>query len=49
MDHNGFLEIKELKKFFTLRAGVFSRAVGAVKAVDGVSLGIREGGLGSEL
>jgi oligopeptide transport system ATP-binding protein len=43
MDHNGFLEIKELKKFFPLRAGVFSRAVGAVKAVDGVSLGIREG------
>jgi len=32
-----------LKKHFPLRAGVFSRAAGAVKAVDGVSLSVGEG------
>ena len=35
--NNHLLQAKDLKKYFPLRAGLFSRAVGAVKAVDGVS------------
>jgi oligopeptide/dipeptide ABC transporter ATP-binding protein len=41
---NGLLlEVADLKKHFPIRRGVFSRTVGFVKAVDGVSFGIREG------
>jgi len=36
------LQVKNLKKHFPLRAGLFSRAVGAVKAVDGVSFEVQE-------
>ena len=39
---NKLLEAKDLKKYFPVRAGLFSRAVAAVKAVDGVSLEVRE-------
>lgn len=33
----------DLKKYFPIRGGLFSRKVGEVKAVDGVSLAIRRG------
>lgn len=37
------LEVRDLKKYFPIRRGVFSRVVGQVKAVDGVSFSIRRG------
>ncbi len=37
------LEVRDLKKHFPIRRGVFSRVVGQVKAVDGVSFTIGEG------
>jgi oligopeptide transport system ATP-binding protein len=37
------LEIRELRKHFPIRRGFFSRVVGHVKAVDGVSLDVRRG------
>jgi oligopeptide transport system ATP-binding protein len=37
------LEVKNLKKYFPIRKGLFSRVVGHVKAVDGVDLFIRRG------
>lgn len=37
------LEVKNLKKYFPVRRGVFRRVVANVKAVDGVSFFIREG------
>ncbi len=38
-----FLKTEDLRKHFPVRAGVFSRAVASVKAVDGVSLEINAG------
>ena len=40
---NVLLDVKNLKKFFPLRKGVFSRVVAHVKAVDDISLFIQEG------
>ncbi len=37
------LEATELKVHFPIRRGIFRRTVGQVKAVDGVSLAVREG------
>jgi len=37
------VEVKDLKKHFPITGGVFSRVVGHVKAVDGVSFQIRKG------
>ncbi len=37
------LEIKDLKKYFPIKSGVFSRTVNNVKAVDGVDLNIEKG------
>ncbi len=37
------MEVVNLKKYFPVRGGVFMRVVGHVKAVDGVSLSIKEG------
>ncbi|SFF05825.1 peptide/nickel transport system ATP-binding protein [Paenibacillus algorifonticola] len=37
------LDIKDLKVHFPIRGGLFGRAVGEVKAVDGVSLSIEQG------
>ena len=37
------LEVADLKVHFPIRRGIFRRTVGHVKAVDGVSLAIREG------
>jgi oligopeptide transport system ATP-binding protein len=40
--NNQLLKIQNLKKYFPVRAGVFSRSVAAVKAVDGVSFEISQ-------
>lgn len=37
------LEIRELKKFFPIRAGIFQTTVGHIKAVDGVSFFVKKG------
>jgi oligopeptide transport system ATP-binding protein len=37
------LEVKDLKKYFPVKAGVFKKTVAHVKAVDGVSFNIKEG------
>lgn len=37
------LEIKDLRKHFPIRAGIFSSVKGKVKAVDGVNLYLRQG------
>jgi len=37
------LEVKNLKKYFPIKAGVFKRTVGWVKAVDDISFFIRKG------
>lgn len=37
------LEVKNLKKFFPIKKGIFSKVVGHVKAVDDVSFTIRKG------
>jgi ABC-type oligopeptide transport system ATPase subunit len=37
------LEVKDLKKYFPVRGGVFSKVKNWVKAVDGVSFGIYPG------
>lgn len=42
-DDDVLLEIKDLKKYFPIHRGFFQRAVGSVRAVDGVNLAIRRG------
>ncbi len=42
-DEKVLLEVKNLKKYFPIKAGVFKRTVGWVKAVDDVSFFIRKG------
>src|ERR1044072_6203829 len=37
------LEIRDLKKYFPVGVGLFSRNKGSVKAVDGVTLTVNEG------
>lgn len=39
------LEVDDLKKYFPIRGGVFSRPMGRVHAVDGVSFKIHSGGV----
>jgi oligopeptide/dipeptide ABC transporter ATP-binding protein len=41
--NGALLEIVDLRKHFPIRKGFFSRVVGYVKAVDGVSLDVRRG------
>src|SRR3972149_2107371 len=41
--NNLLLNVTDLKKYFPVRAGVFSRVSAHVKAVDGVSFQIRRG------
>ena len=43
MENTPVLQIKDLKKYYKITAGIIPRAVGEVKAVDGVSLDIAEG------
>jgi oligopeptide/dipeptide ABC transporter ATP-binding protein len=40
--NQNLVQVKNLKKHFPLRAGIFSRSTAAVKAVDGVSFEVRE-------
>ena len=40
---DNLLEVKDLVKYFPIKAGVFQREVGQVKAVDGISLSIPRG------
>jgi oligopeptide/dipeptide ABC transporter ATP-binding protein len=42
VEDNVILRIENLKKYFPIRRGLFQQVVGHVKAVDGVSLFIRE-------
>ena len=37
------LEVRDLKKYFPIKKGLFSRTVGNVKALDGVSFDVRTG------
>ncbi|MEH7332513.1 dipeptide ABC transporter ATP-binding protein [Neobacillus drentensis] len=37
------LEVEDVKKYFPIKKGVFSKQVGSVKAVDGVSFQVRKG------
>ncbi|MCG7409958.1 ATP-binding cassette domain-containing protein [Paenibacillus sp. ACRRX] len=37
------LEVRDLKKYFPIKSGLFNRTVGHVKAVDGISLTLQEG------
>ena len=43
VDHQPLLAVRDLKTYFPIRGGVFSRTVGNVKAVDGVSFDVRAG------
>jgi oligopeptide transport system ATP-binding protein len=43
LDDEYILEVENLKKHFPIKKGVFSKQVGAVKAVDGVSFQIKKG------
>ena len=42
-ESENILEIQDLRVHFPVRGGVFRRAVGSCKAVDGVSLSLKEG------
>ena len=37
------LEVRDLKKHFPIHGGIFSRPIGAVQAVDGISFTIKQG------
>lgn len=43
LDSDLMLEVRDLKQYFPIRAGLMQRVVGHVKAVDGVSFTIRRG------
>ena len=43
MANNTVVKVENLKKYFPIKAGVFSKTVGNVKAVDGVSFTIDKG------
>ena len=43
MNDDIVMEVKDLRKYFPIRAGMFGRVVGQVRAVDGVSFRIRRG------
>jgi oligopeptide/dipeptide ABC transporter ATP-binding protein len=40
--NNVLLEVKDLKKWFPIHAGIFQRVIGYIKAVDGVNFTVRE-------
>ncbi|MEC9489543.1 MAG: oligopeptide/dipeptide ABC transporter ATP-binding protein [Halanaerobiales bacterium] len=42
-DEELILKVKDLKKYFPVKEGVFRKVVGQVKAVDGVSFSLKEG------
>lgn len=42
-DHNNVLEVRNLKQYFPIKAGLMQHVVGYVKAVDGISFEIERG------
>ena len=42
-DENEFLQVKDLRVHFPVRGGVFRKAIGACKAVDGVGFSLQKG------
>ncbi|NTU65564.1 MAG: ATP-binding cassette domain-containing protein, partial [Chloroflexi bacterium] len=42
-DNNDLVVVRNLKKYFPIRRGVFQRVVGQVQAVDGVSFAVQRG------
>ena len=42
MSVSNLVEVSDLRKFYPIRQGLLGKAVGSVKAVDGVSLTIQE-------
>ncbi len=42
-NQNNILEVKNLKKFFPIKAGILQRVVGQVRAVDDISFSIQKG------
>ena len=43
MENNVLLKVRNLKKYFPVRGGLFSKIIGYVQAVDGISFDIKEG------
>jgi oligopeptide/dipeptide ABC transporter ATP-binding protein len=43
LNQDVLLEVRDLRKYFPIKKGLFSRVVGQVKAVDGVSFALRRG------
>jgi len=43
LENDSFLKIRNLKKYFPVRAGIFSKITGYVKAVDGITFDIKKG------
>jgi oligopeptide transport system ATP-binding protein len=43
LQNNSLLEVRDLYKWFPVKAGLLSRTVGQVRAVDGVSFQVRKG------
>ncbi|WP_307893896.1 ABC transporter ATP-binding protein [Bacillus swezeyi] len=44
INHDGpLLELKEVKKYFPIRSGIFQKKIGDVKAVDGLSFSLKRG------
>jgi len=43
MHNDILLEVKNLKKYFPIKGGIFGRTIGYIKAVDGVSFSVRRG------
>ena len=42
-DHGPLLKVEDMKKYYPIKGGILGRAIGQVKAVDGVSFEIKEG------
>ena len=43
MENNVLLEVKDLKKYFPVRGGLFSKVIGYIQAVDKISFNIKKG------
>jgi len=43
LENGVLLKVRNLKKYFTVRGGIFSKVIGYVQAVDGVSFDIKRG------
>ena len=43
LENNILLKVRDLKKYFPVRSGLFSKIIGYVKVVDGISFDIKEG------